>query len=218
MRFELTTTGLKHYQELLERRVAAFKVEVADMIFKWQVPPASEDFGDKDQHPYFSGYFRANWQVSINGDSTPVLDDGGLREPRIAGAVPPQMHDASQIAQKFKGDINPNKLREFLGEMTDTDIIKAPIIIYNPTWYGAWLNDGGYNVETVLGNWKEGWQKRSNRGGTTRRYLNTPPRPSPHGGGTDFMRQCMDYMRGQDFGAIAKRIRVEYSQYYRHGG
>ena len=111
----------------------------------------------------------------------------------------------------FRSDVNPEKLREFLGDKADADILKSPIVIYNPTWYGPWLNDGGYNVETVLGNWRPG--KRTKYGS----FLYHTPPPGSDGGGSDFMRKCMDYMRGQDFGAIAKRIRIEYSQYYRHG-
>ncbi len=206
MRFDVTKTGLKHYEQVLLRRVAAFKVEVADRVFRWQVPDEGTDFGDRDKHPYFTGYFRANWQVSIGGSGTDPMPPEG-RPPRNSnGTLPQGFEDPANIEKLYSGSIEPDKLSEFCKGVGQSDILNNPIIIYNPTWYGKWLNDGGYDAETVLGNWKGGH--------VTAGYRKRPPRKRNAActAGTNFMSQCMDDMKALDYAAIMKEIRIKYAK------
>lgn len=205
MRFNVTPTGLKHYEALLLKRVAAFKVAVADRVFRWQVPEAGVDFGDHDKHPYFSGYFRANWQVSIGGAGTSPMPETG-RPPRQAnGFLPQGFEDPSDAAHLYDDLIEPDKLKDFCESMSANTLLANPIVIYNPTWYGKWLNDGGYDAATVLGNWKNGH--------TTQGYRKHPPRKNNAlcTAGTNFMQQCMDDAKGWDYARMMKDIRTKYN-------
>lgn len=189
--------GLKHLEEHLRAKLAAFKLLVADRLFKWEVP---DNTGYRSvKHPFFTGYFRANWDVSIGERKTAPL----LPESERPKGVTLPFDDAKRM---FEGEFQPNRVLETLGGRSVAEIMAKPILIYNNTWYGAWLNNGGYNAETYLKTWPpERVTERREEGAN-------------HGVGSRFMERGFNYMaREFDYKPIIREARENFGRYVKKG-
>lgn len=143
MRFRNTKTGRKHYAEVLTERAKAIVRNVAEDIYNFQVPAGS---GDPLTQPEWTGFFRANWNISTNEPDFNTVAPNSSR----AGSLP------KSAAGMYGGKIEPNRAEAFFngnGYENLTDIV----FIANGTEYGQWLNNGGfdsdYGVKTHLRKW-----------------------------------------------------------------
>ena len=194
---KVSSVGLKHLEELINMKLAAFKVLAADALFKWEVPDNGA-FGSV-KHPFWSGYFRANWDVSIGTRNTEPVLPASMRPPHVA--LDPDMERA------YEGNFQPNRVLDTLAGKGASEIMAKPILIYNNTWYGKWLNNGGYNAATYLKTWPPSRvTKRRKKGGRA------------DGAGSRFMERGYNYMaRTLDYSEIIREARVNYGKYVKKG-
>lgn len=199
---EVSRDGMKMLSSLINRKLAAFKVLVANEVFQWQVPKdASSGFGGVKK-PFFSGYFRANWDVSLGTrDSSPLLD-ASLRPGRSEMVAP-----YDEMVRKFAPYFQPERALVVLGHKTVSEVMGSPVLIYNNSWYGKWLNNGGENAETFLRRWPNGTayarRKDGGRSGSD---------------GSRFMEKCYNFFRERyDYTRIIGEARRNYERYVKKG-
>lgn len=145
MRFRNTKVGRRHYAQELDARSRAVVANVAKAIYRFQVPAGA---GDELLNPEWTGFFRANWNVSVNapdyGTVAPSSERAGSRPKTDAG--------------RFLGMVQPDKAIDFFGDDGGRYASLSDIVyISNGTEYAQWLNNGGldtdYGVRTHLRVW-----------------------------------------------------------------
>ncbi len=148
MRFKNNKLGRKHYEKLLRRRASQVVAHLAKKAYEFQVPDSILG-GDPTTQPIWTGFFRANWNVSIGEPDFDTVDANANRE----GSLP------KEAAGRYYAMIDPWKAEAFFqahrGELEDD--LKQSVYISNGTSYGGWLNKGGWDedfgVKTHLRKW-----------------------------------------------------------------
>lgn len=124
MQFNNDKRGRTFFRKHLERRAARLVAEVAERIYEFQVPSVGPiDF----QRPFWSGYFRANWNVSIGSMDNSVF---GKRK----SWPPPAWH-----ADMIQLDRAKNALGGMASGKEDFD---QSVYVTNPVYYGPMLLHG----------------------------------------------------------------------------
>jgi len=143
MRFRNTKVGRKHYKQVLAARAKAIVANVAKDIYSFQVPAGS---GDPLTQPEWTGFFRANWNISVNEPDFNTVAPNSAR----AGSLPKNAEGL------FAGSIEPDRANAFFNGAGYADLTDI-VYIANGTEYGQWLNNGGfdsdYGVKTHLRKW-----------------------------------------------------------------
>lgn len=148
MRFKNNKLGRKHYEQLLRRRASQVVAHLAKKVYEFQVP-ASILGGDPTTQPIWTGFFRANWNVSLGEADFSTVDANANRE----GSLP------KSAAGKYFAMIDPWRAEAFFnanrGDL-EGDLRQA-VYVANGTSYGKWLNMGGWDddfgVRTHLRKW-----------------------------------------------------------------
>lgn len=119
------------FRKELERRVRVFKGFAASEAVRYLQPLNNEE--DAERH-FHTGYFRANWKVSINSP------DFSLRLTTRQWELDPKTN-----YMQYAGDVKAARqenMDSIDAHTRDEKKINAPIFVSNGVWYGKWLRDG----------------------------------------------------------------------------
>lgn len=137
--------ALGHYSKVLANRIKCIEAETAKGVYEWQVPPGNR--AKDENHPKWSGAFRANWQVKIGGD----FESGW--QSNVAPERYPWTGDnhtggiGGENRNLYSHLVDTEKANKILdGEDWKNASIKDAIHIGNVAPYAKWLNYGGSSV------------------------------------------------------------------------
>ena len=173
MQFDLANKDeVKTYGKLIQVRLVKAALVAARAFYQFQVPN-SEGYHNNTV-PLWTGYFRANWRVSVDRPDLSVVPGVRYRDEKYGaenieterlldetwGADDSGASTAGK--EKFVGDIDTGRTTRL--EYRQDAILELfmsknkSIFVTNNTWYANWLNEGGvdsdYGIETYKRKWK----------------------------------------------------------------
>ena len=125
--------ALSHYRQVLETRVKCIMAVAASDQYRFQVPGTSVK---KPHAPRWSGAFRANWRIKAS----------------VASRYPWDGDLGGDHAGEFTKFIKVNLPDEVLTADAIMQMgVNDNIFVYNVSPYAKWINQGGYDPDTFLG-------------------------------------------------------------------